>query len=59
MTIIPIGYAYATYSALTIVFITSIGVVKYNEIPNNYSLIGIFLIIIGVIFVNVLGKINN
>ena len=59
MTTIPIGYAYATYSALTIILITIIGVVKYDEFPNNYSLIGIFLIIIGVVFVNVFGKINN
>ena len=58
MSTIPVGFAYSTYSALTIIFVTFIGFFKYNQIPNIYSLLGIFLIILGVIFVNFFGKIN-
>ena len=31
-------------------------VMKYNQIPNIYGMIGIILIIIGVILLNTLGK---
>ena len=34
------------------------GVIKYNQIPNIYGIIGIVLIIIGVILINTLGKAN-
>jgi len=32
--------------------------IKYNQIPNIYALIGILLIVVGVIMVNYLGKLN-
>merc|ERR1712009_21963 len=44
MTIIPVGFTYATYGALTITAITLFGVFKYNQIPNLYGIIGITLI---------------
>ena len=56
MTIIPVGFTYATYGALTITAVTLFGVFKYNQIPNLYGIIGIALIIIGVILLNTLGK---
>jgi len=31
---------------------------KYNQIPNVYALVGILLIIIGVVMVNYLGRLN-
>jgi small multidrug resistance pump len=31
---------------------------KYNQVPNIYGLIGIILIIIGVVMVNYLGRLN-
>ena len=55
---IPIGITYATWSGLGIAAITIIGVVKYNQMPNMYGLIGIFFIIAGVLIVNLLGKVN-
>ena len=58
MTIIPVGFSYATYGGLTITAVTIFGVFKYNQIPNTYSVIGIGLIIVGVIMVNYLGKVN-
>ena len=58
MTIIPVGFTYATYGGLTITAVTIFGILKYNQVPNIYGIIGISLIIIGVIMVNFLGKTN-
>ena len=56
MMIIPVGFTYATYGGLTITAVTIFGILKYNQIPNIYGIIGIILIIIGVVLVNFLGK---
>ena len=56
MSIIPVGFAYATYGGLTITAVTLFSVLKYNQIPNLYGMIGIVLIVIGVILLNTLGK---
>ena len=56
MSVIPVGFTYATYGGLTITAVTLFGVFKYNQIPNFYGIIGIILIIIGVILLNTLGK---
>ena len=58
MSMIPVGFTYATYSGTTVAAILVFGMIKYNQIPNIYGLIGIFLIIIGVVMVNYLGRIN-
>jgi len=58
MSMIPVGFTYATYSGITVAAILVFGMIKYNQIPNIYGLIGIFLIIIGVVMVNYLGRIN-
>jgi len=59
MTIIPVGFTYATYGGLTITAVTIFGIVKYNQLPNIYGIVGIILIIIGVILVNFLGKVSS
>jgi small multidrug resistance pump len=59
MMTIPVGFTYATYGGLTITAVTIFGILKYNQTPNIYAVIGISLIIIGVIMVNYLGKINS
>tara|TARA_B110000438_G_C15712875_1_gene606117 strand:- start:115 stop:459 length:345 start_codon:yes stop_codon:yes gene_type:complete len=58
MTIIPVGFTYATYGALTITAVTLFGVFKYNQTPNTYGIVGILLIIIGVVLLNTLGKLK-
>ena len=58
MTIIPVGFGYSTYGGLTIIGVTIFGVIKYNQTPNTYSILGISLIIIGVSMVNYLGKVK-
>ena len=58
MTIIPVGFTYATYGALTITAVTFIGIFKYNQTPNLYGIIGLVLIISGVIILNIFGKVK-
>tara|TARA_B100000686_G_scaffold226527_1_gene233768 strand:- start:3246 stop:3584 length:339 start_codon:yes stop_codon:yes gene_type:complete len=59
MMTIPVGFTYATYGGLTITAVTIFGVLKYKQIPNIYGIIGIFLIVVGVILVNYLGKTSS
>ena len=58
MTIIPVGFTYATYGALTITAVTFFGIFKYNQTPDLYGAIGIILIITGVVLLNVFGKVK-
>ena len=58
MSALPVGFAYSTYSGLTVVGVLVFAMIKYNQIPNMYATIGIILIIIGVVMVNYLGKLN-
>ena len=58
MMIIPVGFTYATYGGLTITAVTVFGILKYSQTLNMYGLIGIFLIIAGVLIVNLLGKVD-
>ena len=52
---IPMGITYASFAGLTIIATLIVGVVKYNQIPNVYSLIGLLFIVVGVLMVNLLG----
>ena len=58
MTIIPVGFTYATYGAMTIAAVTLFGVFKYNQTPNLYGTVGLFLIVIGVVLLNFFGKVK-
>ena len=58
MTIIPVGFTYATYGALTITAVTLFGIFKYNQTPNLYGVLGLVLIISGVIILNTFGKVK-
>ena len=58
MTIIPVGFTYATYVAMTITAVTLFGVFKYNQTPNLYGTVGLILIIAGVILLNVFGRVK-
>ena len=58
MSIIPVGFTYATYGALTITAVTLFGIFKYNQTPNLYGTLGLVLIIAGVILLNVFGKVK-
>tara|TARA_Y100001935_G_C17054194_1_gene383503 strand:- start:2 stop:346 length:345 start_codon:yes stop_codon:yes gene_type:complete len=58
MTIIPVGFTYATYGALTITAVTLFGIFKYNQTPNLYGILGLALIISGVVILNTFGKVE-
>ena len=58
MSALPVGFAYSTYSGLTVTGVLVFAMLKYNQIPNIYGIVGIILIIIGVVMVNYLGKLN-
>ena len=58
MSVIPVGFTYATYGALTITAVTLFGVLKYNQTPNLYGILRLVLIVLGVILLNTLGKVK-
>ena len=53
---IPMGITYASFAGLTIITTVVVGIIKFNQIPNLYSIIGLVFIIIGVLMVNLLGN---
>ena len=53
---IPMGITYASFAGLTIIATVIVGVIKYNQVPNLYSMIGLAFIVIGVLMVNLLGN---
>ena len=55
---IPMGITYASFAGLTIISTVIVGVIRFNQVPNLYSMIGLGLIVIGVIMVNSLGRLN-
>ena len=58
MKFIPVGIVYASWAGLGIVAITIIAVIKYKQIPNIPTMIGIALIVIGVVVVNLMNDID-
>ena len=58
MKSIPVGITYASFAGLCIIATTIIGMYKFNQMPDFYTVIGLFLIISGVLIVNLLGKTN-
>ena len=55
---IPMGVTYASFAGLTIIATVIVGVFRFNQIPNLYTIIGLGFIIIGVLMVNLLGSSN-
>ena len=53
---IPMGITYASFAGLTIIATVIVGIIRFNQVPNLYSLIGLGFIIVGVLMVNLLGN---
>ncbi len=53
---IPMGVTYASFAGLTIIATVIVGVIRFNQVPNLYTIIGLSLIIVGVVMVNLLRK---
>ena len=58
MKVVPVGITYASFAGLCIIATSIVGVIKFNQIPNLYTFIGLGLIIAGVLIVNLMGKTN-
>ena len=58
MKVVPVGITYASFAGLCIVATVFVGVFKFNQMPNIYTIIGLGLIIAGVLMVNLIGKTN-
>ena len=56
MKSIPVGITYASFAGLCIVATSIVGIYKFNQMPDLYTIIGLALIISGVLIVNLLGK---
>ena len=59
MKTIPVGVTYASFAGLCIIATSIVGIYKFNQMPNLYTVMGLTLIIAGVLMVNLLGKVNN
>ena len=59
MKTIPVGITYASFAGLCIVATTIVGMYKFKQMPDLYTIIGLALIIAGVLIVNLLGKTNS
>ena len=53
---IPMGITYASFAGLTIIATVVVGIFRFDQIPNLYSIIGLAFIIVGVLMVNLLGN---
>ena len=51
---IPMGITYASFAGLTIIATVVVGIFRFDQMPNLYSIIGLVFIIIGVLMVNLL-----
>jgi len=56
MKTIPVGITYASFAGLCIIATTLVGIYKFNQIPDLFTIIGLILIIAGVLIVNLVGK---
>ena len=59
MKTIPVGITYASFAGLCIIATSVVGIYKFNQMPNLYTVIGLALIVAGVLMVNLLGKVNS
>ena len=58
MKVIPVGITYASFAGLCIIATVLVGVFKFNQMPNLYTIIGLGLIIKDNLMVNLIGKTN-
>ena len=56
MKTIPVGITYASFAGLCIVATSIVGIYRFNQVPDFFTIIGLILIISGVLIVNLLGK---
>ena len=47
---------YASFAGLTIISTVVVGIIRFNQIPDFLTILGLILIIAGVLIVNLFGK---
>ena len=52
MRSLPVGITYASFAGVCIVGTTFVGVVKFSQVPNFQTIVGLILIVFGVFIVN-------
>ncbi len=55
---LPVGIAYAIWSAVGIILITLVGIFFFNQKPDLPAILGMLLIIAGVVTIQVFSKMN-
>ena len=58
MKTIPVGITYASFAGLCIMATTIVGIYKFNQMPDFFTIVGLTFIVSGVLIVNLLGKTN-
>ncbi len=58
MKTIPVGITYASFAGLCIIATTIVGIYKFKQVPDFYTILGIALIVAGVLIVNLFGKMS-
>ena len=53
MKTIPVGITYASFAGLCIIATSIVGVIKFQQIPNFYTLIGLVLIVSGLSLIHI------
>ena len=53
---VPVGIAYAIWAGMGIVLVTTISAFVFKQIPDLAALIGMFLILVGVMVINLFSK---
>lgn len=56
LRVVPVGLAYAIWSALGVVLITIMGIFMFKQVPDVPAYIGLALIVIGVMILNLFSK---
>ena len=54
MKSLHVGITYASFAGLCIIATSIVGIIKFNQFPNFYTLFGLMLIILGVLIVNLI-----
>ena len=49
---IPVGVTYASFAGVCIIATTIVGIYKFNQMPDLYTIVGLCFIIIGVLMVS-------
>ena len=58
MKSIPVGITYASFAGLCIIATTIVGIYRFNQMPDFFTIVGLVLIVSGVLIVNLIGKTN-